>query len=406
MQRRDFVKTMGLASLAAPHWAGLAGPPPAGEDIIVFLFLRGGVDSLHLCAPASDRAYADARSPELRVGAQASLALKNSLGGLDFHLHPAAKPLKELYDSDRLAIVHACGLTNGTRSHFEAIDLMERGLAQKRNTGQGWLARCLAAGSPAGALPAVAMGNALPLAWLGSAQAVSVSTVADFAVGGDPKVAGILRSWYAQDTALDRAAQQTLQTARLVQAKLPRQANGQARPYQPGTAYPTDWFVNDLGQQLQNLAHLIKLDLGVRVATVDFGGWDTHEAQAYHFPQLLDGLARAIAAFYNDLSAYHPRLTMLVMSEFGRRLKANRSGGTDHGLGGAMLVLGQGVRGGRMYGTWPGLATEQLDNGVDLAVTTDYRTVLGEIAAKRLGNPPIGNVFPDFAMPAPLGFLS
>jgi uncharacterized protein (DUF1501 family) len=249
------------------------------------------------------------------------------------------------------------------------------------------------------------MGDALPLAWLGSPQAVSLSTVADFAVGGDPKVAGILRSWYQQDTPLGRTAQQTLQTARLLQAKLPRHPNGEAKKYQPSTAYPTDWFVNGLSEQLKSLAQLIKLDLGVQVATVDFGGWDTHEAQAYHFPQLVGGLARALAAFYNDLTAYHQRLTVLVMSEFGRRLKANRSGGTDHGLGGAMLLLGQGVRGGRMYGTWPGLATEQLDNGVDLAVTTDYRTVLGELAAKRLGNPPIGDLFPGFVMPAPLGLL-
>jgi uncharacterized protein (DUF1501 family) len=406
MDRRNFVKTVGLATLAAPQWPTLASTPQAGEPIVVLLFLRGGVDALHLCAPTSDRAYADARSPNLRAGEKPGLALKNPLGGLSFHLHEAAKPLQELYDSNQLAIVHACGLTNGTRSHFEAMDLMERGLAQKRNTDQGWLARCLAARPPAaGQLPAVAMGDALPLAWLGSPQAVSLSTVADFAVGGDPKVAGILRSWYQQNAPLDRTAQQTLQTARLLQAKLPRHPNGEAKKYQPGTAYPTEWFVNGLSEQLKNLAQLIKLDLGVQVATVDFGGWDTHEAQAYHFPQLVGGLARAVAAFYNDLSAYHPRLTVLVMSEFGRRLKANRSGGTDHGLGGAMLLLGQGVRGGRMYGTWPGLATEQLDNGVDLAVTTDYRTVLGELAAKRLGNPPIGDLFPGFAMPVPLGLL-
>jgi uncharacterized protein (DUF1501 family) len=164
--------------------------------------------------------------------------------------------------------------------------------------------------------------------------------------------------------------------------------------------------VQGLREQLKNLARLIKMDVGVHVATADFGGWDTHEAQAYHFPQLMTGLAGTIAAFYNDLTAYHPRLTILIMSEFGRRLKANRSGGTDHGLGNVMLAIGQNVRGGRMYGNWPGLATEQLDNGVDLAVTTDYRTVLSEILAKRMGNPNLGPIFPDFKPPALLNFMA
>ncbi len=410
MQRRDFVKNMGLASalLAANPLKSLALVPEPGAEIFVVLFLRGGMDGLHLVAPASDRAYTDARSADLRVSEKNALLLKNPLNGLDFYLHESAKPFKELYDSNRLALIHACGLTNGTRSHFDAMDLIERGIQQKQNIAQGWLARYLVTSQLAGqALPALGMGDGLPLSLLGSPSAISLVSAQDFALKGDPRMAGILKSWYNQDDLLDRTAQQTLKTAQLIQSKLPRHANGTVKDYQPSASYPSEWYVRGLREQLTNLARLIKMNLGVHVATVDFGGWDTHEAQAYHFPQQMMGLAKTVAAFYNDLTSYHPRLTILIMSEFGRRLKANRSGGTDHGFGNVVLAIGQKVKGGAMYGQWRGLATEQLDNGVDLAVTTDYRTVLSEIITKRLNNQQIGTIFPGFKMPAaPLGFMA
>jgi uncharacterized protein (DUF1501 family) len=409
MKRREFVRNIGLGSavMAGTGLPNLAWGAAPGAEIFVLVFLRGGMDGLHLCAPASDRTYTDARSADLRVGTKETQLLKNPLNGLDFCLNEAAKPFKELYDSNRLAIIHACGLTNGTRSHFEAMDLIERGIQQKKSTAQGWLARYLA-GSPLanGPLPALGMGDGLPVSLWGGGSAVSLASAAEFTLRGDPRVAGILRSWYQQDAPLDRTAQQMLKTAQLIQGKLPRDANGQVTNYQPAAEYPGEWYVQGLREQLKNLARLIKMDAGVHVATADFGGWDTHEAQAYHFPQLMTGLAGTIGAFYNDLTAYHPRLTILIMSEFGRRLKANRSGGTDHGLGNVMLAIGQNVRGGRMYGNWPGLATEQLDNGVDLAVTTDYRTVLSEILAKRMGNPNLGPIFPDFKPPALLNFMT
>lgn len=144
------------------------------------------------------------------------------------------------------------------------------------------------------------------------------------------------------------------------------------------------------------------MDVGLLAATVDYGGWDTHEGQRWILPELIAGLSEGLYAFYNDLWRYHDRLTVVVMSEFGRRLKANRSGGTDHGHGNVMLVLGEGIRGGKMYGVWPGLATEQLDNGVDLAITTDYRTVLAEILVKRGGLQTVDQVFPGFRG-SPLG---
>jgi uncharacterized protein (DUF1501 family) len=375
-------------------------------EILVLISLRGGMDGLHALAPLGDAHYAAARPLELRVTDATGLALTNAPSGLA--LHAKAAPLKELYEAGRLALVHACGLTNGTRSHFEAIELMERGQPKAQSARTGWLARYLAAaGGPASGatLGAVASGGELPGSLLGYGPAVSIPAASEFTIQGDPRLAGLLRSLYTGKQPAHLSAQTALAAVRTVQSKLPKNADGEAIAYQTTAAYPTEWYADDLSEALRNLAQLIKLDLGLHVATVDFGGWDTHEGQAYRFPQLLEALARAVAAFYNDLTAYHSRLTVCIMSEFGRRLRANQSYGTDHGHGNVMWVLGQNVAGGRVYGTWPGLATEQLDNRVDLAVTTDYRTVLSEIMIKRLKTNALPQIFPEFAPPPWLGLV-
>lgn len=379
----------------------------APQDIFVLVFLRGGCDGLNLVAPVSDSFYVDARDASLRVtesGDNRGLDLKNTLNNLDFKLHKSATALKELYDSNALAIIHACGLPNGTRSHFEAMELIERGmLNDKSGAVEGWLARYLNTAQLAGRLPAVAVSDDLPLSLQGSPFANAIHYTQDFNLHGDPRFPGILKNLYKGTGLLHETAAHTLESIRQIQYKIPRK-NGEVLDYQPeATAdYPDNVELSD---NLKTLAQLIKMDVGLQIATVDFGGWDTHEYQSWHFPTLVSQLSQSIGAFYNDLNKYHNRLTVLVMSEFGRRLKSNKSNGTDHGYGNVMLALGGNVKGGQMYGKWNGLANEQLDNHVDLAVTTDYRTVLSEILVRRFQNEKLGYIFPNLKSYQPLGFL-
>jgi uncharacterized protein (DUF1501 family) len=388
------------------------------NEIFVLIFLRGGCDALHFVAPVSDKNYIDARSNDLRIhesGPQKGLALGNTLNNLDFHLHPKANVFKDLYDAKKLAIIHSVGLTNGTRSHFEAMDLIEKGIINDKNATnalarngatEGWLTRLLQQLSPEGVMPAVATGGKLPLSFLNSKNAVSISKAKDFQLHNDPRMLGLLKQLYQGEGLMNQTALKTIETIRLLDKKLPRKDN-EVIDYKPDNKakYPTEDDSNELSQNLQALAQMIKMDMGMQVATVDFGGWDTHENQNYHFPRRVEALTRAIGAFYNDLSNYHNRLNILVMSEFGRRLKSNKSNGTDHGYGGTMFAIGNNVKGGKMYGKWNGLATEQLDNRVDLAVTTDYRTVLSEIVTKRLKINNLEAVFPNDKLGEALNFM-
>lgn len=417
MKRRQFLMgcSAGAALLASSQWQSLAyiseKTVSAEAPIFVLLFLRGGCDGLSLVAPVNDPNYIDARSIYLRVTDSSDnkgYSLQHSMAGLDFRFHSKAGALKELYDSNQLAILQACGLTNGTRSHFDAMDMMEKGIDNKKSTGEGWLARFLSTLSQADPLSAVASGNDLPVSLFGSNQAVSLNEVNEFNVPGDaPRFLSLLKNMYQGDTILDKTAQKTIETIKYVQGKIKRDANNQPLPYHPApnAAYPRDWYAEQLSKSLATIAQLIKMEVGVQVATADFGGWDTHENQHYYFPLLVDALSRALLAFYNDLSAYQQRLTVLVISEFGRRLKGNKSFGTDHGYGNVMFALGGKVKGGKMYGKWPGLATEQLNNGVDLAVTTDYRSVLTEILLKVFQCKQTAMVFPGFQNYQPLGFV-
>jgi uncharacterized protein (DUF1501 family) len=416
MNRREFLNIGCTAALSTMTGGLSAFSMPFSNrsesgDIFVLIFLRGGCDALQFVAPVSDKNYIDARSKSLRItdnGIQKGLALRNTLNNLDFHLHAKANAFKELYDAKKLAIIHATGLTNGTRSHFEAMDLIERGIINNKATAGagGWLTRLLQQLSPEGLMPAIATGGRLPLSLLNSKNAVSISEVKDYVFDDDPGVLDLLTQLYQGEGLIHQTAQRTIEAIRTINKKLPRQ-NNEVKEYKPDSKarYPTEYDSMELSNNLQTLAQMIKMDLGVQVATVDFGGWDTHESQDYHFPRRVDGLTRAIGAFYNDLSNYHDRLNILVMSEFGRRLKSNKSNGTDHGFGGAMFAIGNKVKGGNMYGKWNGLATEQLDNRVDLAVTTDYRTVLSEFVLKSMKIKKIDAVFPNFKVDGMLQFL-
>jgi len=415
MKRRNFVIGCGAGiALSALNGVQSFAYAPShqqeapSKEIFVFLFLRGGMDALNFLAPVSDSNYIQARAKGLRIEANEGLALKNGLGQLNFQLHPKAKALKELYDSKDLAFIHACGLPNGTRSHFDAMNLIERGIVEKQGASEGWLARYLKqADLGAARLPALALSGNLSLAFLGSPIASAIQQVDEFDIQGDARLKGILKHLYKGDGLLERTAQRSLETIKYVQAQLPRQGNNKPKPYKAehGVEYPTEWYIKGFSDSMKNLARLIKMDLGAQVATIDYGGWDTHENQQWVFPKKVEALSRVLAAFYNDLSNYHQRLTVVAMSEFGRRLRSNKSMGTDHGYGGLAMVLGGKVNGGRMYGDWPGLANEQLDNRVDLKVTTDYRQILGEVMQKRFGQRQLDTIFPSFTDYKGLGFL-
>jgi uncharacterized protein (DUF1501 family) len=417
MNRRHFLNigcTAALSSMSNGLSAFTTTPSvfaPKSNDIFVLIFLRGGCDALQFVAPVSDKNYIDARSTDLRInesGKDKGLPLSNALNNLDFCLNPKANAFKELYDAKKLAIIHSVGLTNGTRSHFEAMDLIERGLLNEKNTTntEGWLTRLLQQLSPDGAMPAISTGGHLPLSFLNSKNAISLQKAKDFQLHNDPRMLGLLKQLYQGEGLLNQTALKTIETIRFLDKKLPRQ-NNEIIDYKPANNanYPKGDYGEDLSNNLQALAQMIKMDVGVQVATVDFGGWDTHENQTYHFPRLVEALTKSVGAFYNDLSNYHNRLNILVMSEFGRRLKSNKSNGTDHGFGGTMFAIGDNVKGGKMYGKWNGLVTEQLDNRVDLAVTTDYRTVLSEFVVKRLKVNKVETVFPNFKQGAILDFL-
>lgn len=413
MNRRSFLRTScscAVAAMAGSRITNLAfaaeeGTKPKG--LLVVLFLRGGCDGLNLVAPANDSNYIAARPENLRLtdkGQFKGIALENSYAGVDMRLHPQAAPLRDLYDSGDLAIIHSCGLPNGTRSHFEAMDMMERGVADQKGIshGAGWLTRTLEDLAPSGILPAVALGGEMPDSLLHSRLAVSMREARQFGYGNEDQVE-LLKRLYSGKESIHRVGRLTLDTITALQKKLPRGEDGDVLDYKPA-ANANYKNTGDLGDSFQALAQIAKLECGLRVATVDYGGWDTHEYQADRFNDLVGEFSRALMALYNDMSRFRKELTIVVHSEFGRRLKSNQSGGTDHGHGGVNMILGGGIQGGRMYGEWKGLANEHLDHGADLAVTTDYRTVLCEVLTKRLGLTDTGSIFPAFEPKKFLGF--
>lgn len=382
------------------------------QQILVAVFLRGGCDALNLVPPISgnDRGHYETARTDLRIpasGPDAALPLSAQFG-----LHPAAASLYELYQEQKLAIVQAVGLNEGTRSHFDAMSYMELGTPGNKTTTSGWLARHLqsAPNLPGDlTIPSLATGNLPPGSLLGNRETVTMTSPGSFDLDVGPwrwrdAQRAALRHLYNGTTPLHEAGTQTLDAVDLIEAS-------DVDNYVPanGAAYPSGSF----GDQLMVIAQMIKLQLGLRVATVDLGGWDTHENQGTaaggYFGSLVEELSQGLAAFYADLDGcgsdnYNKRVTVVVMSEFGRRLRENADRGSDHGHGGMMMVMGGTVRGG-LYGQWPGLHHDQLYDGADLAVTTDYRRVLGEILTVRLGNPNIDVVFPGYEGYAPLGLF-
>jgi uncharacterized protein (DUF1501 family) len=382
------------------------------QEIILVIFLRGGLDGLNVVPPIAgpDRGIYEANRSEIAIptaGENAAINLDDRFG-----LHPGAAPLFELYQDKKLAIVHAAGLTSGTRSHFDAMEYMELGTPDSKTIGTGWLTRHLqTAGSlpPEIILPAVAVGNLQPTSLTGSQEAVGMSSPKDFSFNGNWKYESwqrlAMRDMYGGATWLHASGIQTLDAVDILEFSDP----GEYTP-ENGATYPNGGF----GNNLKAVAQIIKMQLGMRVATVDLGGWDTHDSQGDdgggYFANKMAELAQGLNALYTDLNGNATnngrRLTTVVMSEFGRSLKENGSRGTDHGHGNIMLVLGDSVNGGEVHGTWPGLSVDQLYDRRDLNITTDYRRVLSEILIRRMGNPNLGTIFPGYTGYEPMGVVT
>jgi uncharacterized protein (DUF1501 family) len=391
-----------------------AASPEAKHRILVVVHLRGACDGLNLLCPANDPHLITARPAELRVlpdGDHAGLGLPSATTPrVDWRLHPAAPQLAELYKSKTLAFVHAAGIPEANRSHFVATDIMDHGAADGASLARirgGWLGRYLAQSKQAGGgLPAVSASGSLAGEFAGFGSAFSVPDLNNgLPLPWDEKAAAAVERLYKQTPgAVGAAGVRALEAAKLISARLPRGTDGKFAPYlDQKDGYDK---AGDIGRGLRTVARLVKLDIGLVAASVDVGGWDTHEGQPGRFQNNVQRLSTGLGAFWNDLAAYHGRITVVAYGEFGRRLRANRSGGTDHGRGGVMVVMGGGVKGGRILGPWPGLDEAALDERVDLAVKTDYRHVLTELLEFHGGAPLGGNVFPGYKAPPSLGLVA
>lgn len=413
ISRRTFLKgcSTAVAAMAGARLTGfgflnpaLASGSTTQAELLVTVFLRGGVDGLNVVVPYNEGEYY-ANRPSIAVPPPGSAT--NPAYDLDgqFGLHPAAGALHDLYQANKVAFVQAAGLTSDTRSHFDAMEFMERGTPGNKTTATGWLTRHLESSNHQGLLPALGVGAITPTVFLGSMDAVSMASVDDFGIAGDWEWTGqlrrALRHMYSGDTWLHQAGERTLNAIDVIEY-----AN-------PDDYVPANGAVYDgqFGDSLKLVAQVAKLDLGLHVASIDLGGWDTHEGQGDqgggYFAAHVEELSNGLMAFYTDMLSYADRVTVVVMSEFGRRLRENENAGTDHGHGNVMIVLGGNANGGHVYASpWPGLAPGTLDEGVDLAITTDYRRILSEILIRRLGNPHLGAVFPGYQGYTPLGVVN
>ena len=364
-----------------------------GKKRMVVIFQRGAADGLNIVVPHAEASYYQMR-PSINIPQQSVIDLDGFFG-----LHPAMSAMKPLWDQGHLAIVHAAGSPDPTRSHFDAQDYMESGTPGVKVTEDGWLNRALRE-VPEGQKPspfrAISLGASLPRMLSGTVPAVAVSDVNQFGVGGrNPQaqpLANTFEAMYDQsvDAALHGTGKETFDAVKMLKASDPSK-------YQPapGANYPR----GPLGNALRQVAQLMKADLGVEVAFSDIGGWDTHVNEGAAQGQLagrLTELSQSLAAFWTDMGDLAENTVVVTMSEFGRTARENGNRGTDHGHANVMFVMGGPVKGGRVYGKWPGLAPENLYEGRDLALTTDFRRVLGEVVYRHLGNRKLGEVFPGF----------
>ena len=422
--RRVFLRGSAMAMVGmgqAPMWlARAAAAEGRKRKTLVAIFMRGAADGLNIVAPFGDPRYREVRPTLGLQPPQPQDANQNNgpfgpLIDLDgkFGLHPGLRPFKELWDRKLLAIVEATGSPDPSRSHFDAQDYMESGTPGK--TGNGWLNRALGDPGPdASPLRAVALSSRLPRTLRGEYQAVALGNVQDFRISDEERLA-ILRNMYSltPDATMRRTGKDAFAAMKMLQSMGKPQSPGEERPapFAPGTPGPPQNnrpsynAGGQLGRNLQELARLIKSDAGVEAAFAEVDGWDHHQNENNQLPNLLNQFSNAIAAFFQDLGDRMEDVAIVTMSEFGRTVEENGTGGTDHGHGSLMMVLGGAIQGGKIYGQWPGLEKEQLFEGRDLAVTTDFRTVLTELVRGHLGRNDLHSVFPGFQPGPGLGLL-
>jgi uncharacterized protein (DUF1501 family) len=403
--RRVFIKSGAAAMLSlgfAPDFLTRAAEAAdARKRLLVAIFQRGAVDGLNMLVPFGDAEYYKLR-PAIAIAQPGRDGSAIDLDGY-FGLHPRMASLKPLYDSGMLAAVHACGSPYSTRSHFDAQDYMESATPGVKSTRDGWLNRYLQVVNSTTPLQGVAVTRQAPRTMQGRAATLSFPGVDDFAVRDTMGSARAIQDSYSRtpDSLLNASARQAFDAVAVLQ-----KATGGS--YQPsnGAEYPRSPF----GRSLQEVARIAKADVGLEVAFAESTGWDTHVAQGGSDGQLagrLDDLARGIAALTRDLGDRMNDTVIMTMSEFGRTAAQNGSGGTDHGHGNAMMLIGGPVKGGQVYGSWPGLRPEQRFESRDLAITTDFRTVFAEVVTAHLGAPAtsVGRILPGFTPTKPLGII-
>ena len=398
--RRVFLKGGAMAvvgTAAIPSFlsraAFAAETATQGRKRLVIIFQRGAADGLNIVIPHAESSYYAMR-PTIAIPRQNVIDLDGFFG-----LHPSMASFKPLWDQGHLAIVHAAGSPDTTRSHFDAQDYMESGTPGLKSTEDGWLNRTLRVdkhADPDSPFRAIALGSRLPRALTGSSPAVAIDNVNNFGVGGRNPAAQPLsntfEAMYASsvDSVLHGTGAETFDAVKMLKSADPNK-------YTP--AHGADYPRGGLGQALRQVAQLIKADLGVEVAFTDVGGWDHHVNEGSVQGQIanrLQELSQSMSAFWADLSDLAESTVVVTMSEFGRTARENGNRGTDHGHANVMFVMGGPVKGGRVYGRWPGLAPEQLNEGRDLALTTDFRRVLGEAVSRHLGAKDLNAVFPGF----------
>lgn len=397
--RRVFLRNGALAvvgTAAIPSFLNRAafGATESGtrNKRLVVIFQRGAADGLNIVVPYGERNYYGMR-PSINIPRKDVIDLDGFFG-----LHPSMSSFKPIWDQGHLAIVHAVGSPDTTRSHFDAQDFMESGTPGVKATEDGWLNRSLHSlpvRADKSAFRAIAMGPSLPRILSGSEPAVAINNINDFGVGGrnpNSPVANTFEAMYSQsvDSVLHGTGQETFEAVKMLKAADPTKYTPA-----PGTNYPRGRF----GDSLRQLAQLIKANLGVQVAFADIGGWDHHVNEGSTQGQLanvLGDFSQSLSAFWTDLGDLAEDTVVVTMSEFGRTARENGNRGTDHGHANVMFVMGGPVKGGKVYGRWPGLDQSQLYEGRDLAVTTDFRNVLSEGVYSHLGNRDLTQVFPGF----------
>ena len=406
ISRRSALRSAALAGLmaAAPASAGLrfgftGTRQPVSSRVLVFLLMRGAMDGLNLVAPSDDADLFAARPEGLRLtasGTNPALPLANGPSSNDWRLHPKATGLKALYDAGQLAFVHATGVPASSRSHFQMQSFVEGGVADSltlSHSATGWMGRLGQANGYTGQPFALLSADAtLPPSMTGDTAAVSMPDPSQFTVGSASRSAFLNAAYATAPGTIGGRGKTALSAVSGFQTL----AAGYAAP--PAGTYGTD----SLSKAFSVIAEVIKLNAGLQLAEVEYSDWDTHVNQQSRFANSVTILNAGISSFIKDMTASGKAVTLVAMSEFGRRVKSNASGGTDHGHGNVMLVAGTGVKGGRIYGKWLGLSASVLDQG-DVPVTTDYRQVISDAVAATQGANT--TLFPGFTPSTPVGLF-